>query len=128
MNAFSRLFPNATIKGCFFHFSNAIFRRIQQVGLKTDYQENHDLQLRLKMIAAIAFVPLHDVSRAFDQLQMHVINWAQQQNFQHPAAIANIQNVLTFFEETYCINPSYETPHHLGLGWVKIIFSTMLIE
>ncbi len=107
MNAFSRLFPHATVKCCYFHFSNAIFRRIQQGGLQSDYQENHELQLRLKMIAAVAFVPIQDVSQAFDQLQTHVINWAHQQNFQHPAAVANIQNVLTFFEETYRINPSY---------------------
>lgn len=99
MNAFSRLFPNATVKGCFFHFSSAIYRRIQHIGLQADYQENHELQLRLKMIAAIAFVPVQNVFQAFDQLQAYVISWAQQQQFQHPAAVTNIQNLFTFFED-----------------------------
>ena len=36
-------FPAANIKGCFFHFAQANWRKIQNLGLAVEYQENANL-------------------------------------------------------------------------------------
>ncbi len=102
MNAYTNHFRNATtIKGCFFHLSQAVWRRIQAAGLQEDYMQDPELQLRMKMICACAFVPVQDVEQAFDDLVADLMPWAQQQQFQNPAAVNGIQTVINYFEETY---------------------------
>ena len=39
MNAFKEVFPNTTIKGCHFHYTQAIWRNIQENGLCAWYKE-----------------------------------------------------------------------------------------
>jgi hypothetical protein len=38
-NAVRNCFPNAQVKGCFFHFGQAIWRRVQRLGLVSLYNE-----------------------------------------------------------------------------------------
>ncbi len=37
-------FPTATVKGCFYHFAQAIWRKIQQFGLQINYQEEEEIR------------------------------------------------------------------------------------
>jgi hypothetical protein len=68
IQAIKREFPVAENKGCFFHFSQCIWRKIQSSGLKIDYEANSEVALKFKMLAAIAFVPLDYVVIAFEAL------------------------------------------------------------
>jgi len=63
-----RVFPDSEIKGCFFHLSQNIYRKIQESGLQQRYQEDSDFALKLRMIPALAFVPTVDVVEAFEEL------------------------------------------------------------
>ena len=38
--AFSHFWPNTLVKGCFFHLTQNIFRKIQAEGLQNEYQHN----------------------------------------------------------------------------------------
>jgi len=40
MNAINYVFPDVCVKGCSFHFRQALMRRVQQEGLKSVYEEN----------------------------------------------------------------------------------------
>ncbi|KAG8176080.1 hypothetical protein JTE90_025538 [Oedothorax gibbosus] len=42
MNAFKANFENTSIRGCFFHLSQAIWRKIQQLGLQARYASDGD--------------------------------------------------------------------------------------
>jgi len=42
-NAVRIEFPDATIKGCTFHFSQAIWRKVQDIGLQRAYCEKRQL-------------------------------------------------------------------------------------
>jgi len=39
INAMSSVFPDATVKGCSFHFRQAIVRRVQKEGLMAQYED-----------------------------------------------------------------------------------------
>lgn len=61
-------FPEAEIKGCYFHLSQSLLRRINSAGLKTDYESDIGVKLKLKSLAALSFVPAQDVRSVFDDL------------------------------------------------------------
>ena len=53
------------IELCFFHFSQANFRKVITEGLKVRYTEDEDFGVKCRMITAPAFVPEPDVRPAF---------------------------------------------------------------
>ena len=61
LNAIDTSFPGTNNKGCFFHFSQAIFRKIQSLGLQNRYKDDENFAHKVRMLAALAFVPLSDV-------------------------------------------------------------------
>lgn len=70
MTAAQTAFPAAQVKGCYFHLSQSLLRKISAVGLRNVYNDHHQIPMRLKLksLAALAFVPLDDVGRLFDEL------------------------------------------------------------
>ncbi|XP_072377879.1 uncharacterized protein [Diabrotica undecimpunctata] len=68
MNAAQTEFPNVRIRGCFFHFSQCMWRHIQSAGLQRRYIENPDFALHLRQLTALAFVPDNHVVRVYEEL------------------------------------------------------------
>ena len=68
INAFKENFPNSSQKGCFFHFSQSIFRSIQSNGLQQQYENSTEFALKMRMLAAIAYVPVSEVVTTFESL------------------------------------------------------------
>ena len=50
-------FPNATIKGCYFHYTKAIWSHVQDLGLVTDYNDNKAVKKTIRMLMSLAFLP-----------------------------------------------------------------------
>ena len=46
--------------------------KVEAEGLQNRYQESKEFAVHIRMIAALAFVPLRDVVRAFEELQEHM--------------------------------------------------------
>ena len=90
--AVSRVFPNAQIHGCLFHLGQSVWRRIQNDGLQQLYSEDTDFALHLRLLTALAFVPVADVETAFDFVAS---------NFPAEAA-----SVLDYFEDVYICQPT----------------------
>ena len=61
-------FPDSEINGCFFHLSQSVYRKIQECGFQRRYQEDSDFALKLRMLPALAFVPVEEVVDAFEIL------------------------------------------------------------
>ncbi|XP_072400820.1 uncharacterized protein [Diabrotica undecimpunctata] len=53
MNAAQTEFPNVRIRGCFFHFSQCMWRHIQSAGLQRRYIENPDFALHLRQLTNV---------------------------------------------------------------------------
>ncbi len=59
MGAFKCVFANIKTRGCFFHLSQAIWRKIQNLGLTNRYVNDNNCRLYCKLIAALEFIPLN---------------------------------------------------------------------
>ncbi|XP_055996309.1 uncharacterized protein LOC125645645 isoform X2 [Ostrea edulis] len=61
-------FPDATIKGCCFHWSQALWRRFQDLGLAPTYKKRGATLQYLKQLMALPFLPHQDIGPAFQTL------------------------------------------------------------
>ena len=68
INAFERHYPHTQVKGCFFHLTQSFWRKIQELGLKTKYQNDPSFALQTRMIPALAFATPTDIPDLFHQL------------------------------------------------------------
>jgi hypothetical protein len=52
-----KIWPNASIRGCFFHLSQAWYRKINSLGLSVDYQQpDSDIGFWLKRFFGLSFL------------------------------------------------------------------------
>ena len=51
-------FPGVIVKGCYFHYAQCLWRRIQGIGLSVSYRENADHRNWFRMLLAMPFVPM----------------------------------------------------------------------
>ncbi|XP_046575249.1 uncharacterized protein LOC124283263 [Haliotis rubra] len=54
-------FPNAETKGCFFHFSKALWRKTQDLGLTVTYKEDPAVKEFIRRAGALALLPQDQV-------------------------------------------------------------------
>ena len=60
------LILKAFFLGCLFHLGQALYRKIQSLGLAEKYASDPLFSLQCKMLLALAFVPSSDVLHSFD--------------------------------------------------------------
>ena len=61
-------FPGSKHKGCFYHFSQAIWRKVQSLGYQTEYLHNDQIRVFIREMMALAFIPEWEVSIGFQSL------------------------------------------------------------
>ncbi|KRY45231.1 hypothetical protein T03_8571, partial [Trichinella britovi] len=59
-------FPNTQVQGCFFHFCQALLRQVGRLGLRNDYINNQEVRKKVKMLMALAFLPVHLAPAGFE--------------------------------------------------------------
>lgn len=74
MNAGVVNFPGVEMKGCFFHFTSNLWKRVQRAGLQERYNNDANLANDLRMLAALAFVPPNDVIGCFEEVVLNIRN------------------------------------------------------
>ena len=87
VNALQNAFPQTNVKGCFFHLSQNIYRKVQSNGLQEQYGSDADVNLHIRMIAALAFVKEDEVEDAFETLQDNIT--------------PEVVPILDYFEDVY---------------------------
>lgn len=68
INAIQKYFPQVDVKGCFFHLTKKFWKKIQNVGLKNMYGTDTEFAVHLRMLAALAFVPVNKVVEAYEAI------------------------------------------------------------
>jgi MULE transposase domain len=68
MSANSLAFPSASIRCCFFHFVQCVYRQIQASGLQAQYEGDAEFAPQMRYLSALAFVPTANVVTAFEDL------------------------------------------------------------
>ena len=69
---FLRAFPNANIGGCLFHLSQNIQKHVRELHLQQMYDNDARINLHVRMIEALAFIPPDNVIEAFEVLEEYV--------------------------------------------------------
>jgi hypothetical protein len=87
-NAFRYHFAGIKIRGCYFHFNQAIWQYIANCGLRNSYLTDTRYLLWIKKIVALSFIPLDKVTKAF--------------------AISDrmVQDFIDYFKSTWLVNTS----------------------
>ncbi|XP_064479745.1 uncharacterized protein LOC135393150 [Ornithodoros turicata] len=80
IRAVNDVFPRAEVKGCFFHYFQCIWRKVQSLGLVASYKESAQAGEWIRRCAALPFIPLPFV----DEVYM----WIQEQSPELPQAQA----------------------------------------
>jgi hypothetical protein len=88
VSAFQQSFPRSTISGCYFHLSQSILRKVNEVGLKVVYETDDNVRHYVRSFAALAHVPVDDVADAFDLLA------------ESSPDVPHLDEVITYFEHT----------------------------
>ena len=57
MNAQSTVFPGVQVKGCYFHYSQCLYRKLQNTGLSVPYRENLQVREWFRRLLALPVVP-----------------------------------------------------------------------
>jgi len=89
MGAFHDAYPEAQIRGCYFHLCQSINRKVNEVGLKQEYETDNEVRGFLRCLTAISHVPEDDVVMAFEMLVSEM------------PANEKVNDVVTYFEHTY---------------------------
>jgi hypothetical protein len=64
INAFKLHFPNASVKGCMFHYGQCIWKNVNLNGFKTKYSKDESFKMFVKKLIALAVVPIEYVIEA----------------------------------------------------------------
>lgn len=89
MNALRDAYPRARVTGCYFHLTQSVIRKVQELGLKRAYETEVTLCEFIRCLSALAFVPEEDVPNAFDELVDDMPPYER------------IEELVTYFEHTY---------------------------
>lgn len=61
ITAIQEVFPNIKIQGCFFHFGQCLWRKVQEIGLSEAYKNNDEVRHSVRMCGALPFLKLEDI-------------------------------------------------------------------
>ena len=82
------VFPKIQIKGCVFHWVQAVWRRVQALGLQDSYSKDEGTHSFVRMLMALPFIPHEHVLRVF----LHVSSSSNSQNSQLAALCTYIHD------------------------------------
>ena len=68
-NAIRRVFPDKPIQGCAFHFTQAVWRHVQQLGLSPTYNTHNSTYKYIKKLMALPFLPHEQITPSFTALE-----------------------------------------------------------
>jgi hypothetical protein len=89
MQSFIAAYPNATITGCYFHLSQSVLRKVNEIGMKSEYETDVELRGSVRCLSALSHVPVADVAEAFDVLAESM------------PPHEKMNELLTYFEHSY---------------------------
>lgn len=89
MNGFRDAYPEAAVSGCYFHLTQSVNRKVNECGLKSDYEADHEIRGFVRCLSALSHVPVADVMGAFETL------------VESMPANDKVNEVVTYFERTY---------------------------
>ena len=100
INCIHELYPDADIFCCLFHFCQAHYRKLVDLGFKHQYGTEPEFSIQVRCLTALAFLPIEDVVDAFEELI------DMEDSLLPPDLVANYNNTkkMQFLRQVaYCI-------------------------
>jgi len=63
------VYPTVTMQGCVFHFTQAVWRKVQELGLQIQYQDDHRTYNFIRQLMALPFLPITEIAATFQYLE-----------------------------------------------------------
>ena len=63
---------DVTVSGCWFHYAQAVMKRLKKLGLTDAYKNEEDTQVTFRCLLALPLLPVVDISPAFNEIMSSV--------------------------------------------------------
>ena len=63
------------IQGCFYHLTQATWRKIQELGLTAKYKTDEDFRIFCGKVDGLAFLPVDEVKEGMEHLKRRIPGW-----------------------------------------------------
>ncbi|XP_014675737.1 PREDICTED: uncharacterized protein LOC106815742 [Priapulus caudatus] len=88
-------FPEASVKECAFHFAQDVWRKTQELGLKSTYSLHGQKYRCIRSLMALPFLPAADIGPAFEHLQSR-------------ASSSPLQQLVRYISESWLTSPVWK--------------------
>ncbi|CAF3439482.1 unnamed protein product, partial [Rotaria sp. Silwood2] len=72
MNAVAKELTNTSVTGCWFHFCQACYRNIQEIGLMSLYENDPESRHLLRAFMALALLPIEIIPEGYELLKKQI--------------------------------------------------------
>ena len=108
--AIQQVFPKSTIRGCYFLYTQCIWRKVQELGLVIPFRNNAEVHRMVRRLCALPLCPLQQLNNAWTEIMAEV-----------PREVPFVENLLdyflfTWFHETQALFRRDIWNHHDGDG------------
>jgi len=80
-------YPNTGIYGCLYHFSKNVYKKLCELGIVSNYRNNSDFSIFVKIVEALTFIPINDIDLVIESLLGYLPD--------------ELQSLLDWFEDNY---------------------------
>ena len=96
--------PNSQSQGCYFHFCQSLWRRVQELGLSGPYQRHRSLQKCIQKFMAMGYLPVALVKQNYRILSTEIATVRLVQRF------PMLANFIQYLERNYIVDGCQFTP------------------
>ncbi|XP_020915135.2 uncharacterized protein LOC110252639 [Exaiptasia diaphana] len=86
-----RVFPNITMRGCVFHLVQAVYRKVQELGLQVAYANDDSTYILIRKLMALPFLPTDCIRRNLRRLK--------------DDATPELRQLVDYFEDNWLASP-----------------------
>ena len=65
INTVQQIFPEARIRGCLFHYSQAVWRKVQNLGLTVRYREDREINRLVRRASALPLILMESIPKVW---------------------------------------------------------------
>ena len=123
INTVQQFFPNSRIRGCLFHYSQAVWRKVQHLGLTVRYREDREFNRLVRRASALPLIPVDSVHDVWMEA-MNEVNDAAATQFMDYMTETWVDDVAALFPmelwNHYENLEGYRTNNHLE-AWHSVL-------